>query len=80
MDSFQHEIVSVRGRYRFAFHKLNTPSGIKFFVACTSDGDRETLFTMEKKGADWQIVNAPKVKDEILHFQPRLSLCIKRHL
>lgn len=80
MDSFHHEIVSVRSRYRFAFHKIKTPSGIKFFVTCTTDGGRETLFTMEKKGADWQIVNAPKVQDEILHFGPRLSYCIKRHL
>jgi hypothetical protein len=80
MNSFKEDIYLKNSRLHFLFNKIEMPTGFKFFVACTTRNREQWLFTMEKRGNDWQIINAPKVADEILCLQPELSLIIKRHL
>jgi hypothetical protein len=80
MNSFKGEIIVKNNFHHFLFNKIEMPAGFKFFVACTSRNGTQWQFTMEKKGSDWEIINAPKVADEILHLQPKLSMIIKRHL
>ena len=80
MDSFSHEILSATRSYRFSFHQIKTPLGTKFFVECNSLGKSPTSFTMEKRDNEWKIIDAPKINDDILYLQPRLSQVLMRHL
>lgn len=70
-----------RGFVDFHFNGFNTICcGTKFHITVAGCKGEHCHFTMQEAKGGWEIINAPKPPEWILHFENELSRAINEHM
>ena len=78
MSSFKKRITTGSGSSpEFSFNSIHTANGFTYHISVLDQDKQPCAFSMERKGHNWKIVNAPKPADWIIALEADLQKAIE---